>query len=42
MHDSQFSYCLSDLDNLAEELGIVLELTKDQPFQPFTTYIGFL
>ena len=42
MHDSQFSYCLSDLDNLAEELGMVLELTKDQPFQPFTTYIGFL
>jgi len=41
-HDSLFTYCLEDLDMLALELGIKLELSKDQPFRPSTTYIGFI
>ena len=41
-HNATFSYSLTDIDRLSEILGIPWETSKDQPFGPTTTYIGFV
>ena len=40
--DKQFSYNLSDIDEISAELGIPWEITKDQSFARSTIYIGFI
>lgn len=40
-HDKLFGYCLSDIDDLSTDLGIVWEIQKDQPFATSTICIGF-
>ena len=40
--DEQFSYNLSDIDEISAKLGIPWEITKDQPFANSTIYIGFV
>ena len=39
--DCQYSYNFDDIDFVSEQLGIPWERTKDLPFGPSTTYIGF-
>jgi hypothetical protein len=41
-HDKRFGYCLSDIDDLSVELGIIWEKQKDQNFASSTVCIGFL
>jgi hypothetical protein len=40
-HDALFTYSIADIDTTSTELGIPWEISKDQPFGPSTTYIGF-
>ena len=40
--DSQFSYCMADIDSLSDKLGIPWERAKDVPFSSSIPYIGFL
>ena len=39
--DSRFTYNFDDIDQISDQLGIPWDHSKDQPFQPSTTYIGF-
>jgi hypothetical protein len=39
--ESRFNYNFDDIDQISEQLGIPWDHSKDQPFQPSTTYIGF-
>lgn len=41
-HDKRFTCNMQDIDDLSEDLGIIWQPSKDQPFRTFTTYIGFL
>ena len=41
-HNAVFMYTLDDIDRVSDELGIPWEKSKDQPFAPSTTYIGFV
>ena len=41
-HDAAFSYNIADIDTTSDILGIPWEASKDQPFGPTTTYIGFI
>lgn len=41
-HDKRFSCNLQDIDTLSEELGIIWEPLKDQPFQTTTVHLGFV
>ena len=41
-HDALFTYALSDINALSDELGIPWETSKDQPFAHSTIYIGFI
>jgi hypothetical protein len=40
-HDASFTYTISDIDNVSDQLGIPWERSKDQPFSGSTIYIGF-
>ena len=40
--DAQFTYCMSDVDEISKELGIPWELEKDIPFGNEVPYIGFV
>jgi hypothetical protein len=40
-HDASFTYTISDIDNVSDQLGIPWERLKDQPFSGSTIYIGF-
>jgi len=33
---------MADIDSISATLGIPWEVSKDQPFSPTTTYIGFV
>jgi hypothetical protein len=39
--DSPFAYTLTHIDAISEELGIPWQSSKDQPFGPSFTYLGF-
>lgn len=41
-HDKLFTFNLQDVNETSDDLGIIWELLKDQPFAPSTIYIGFL
>jgi hypothetical protein len=41
-HDELFAYNLRDIDDLSDDLGIIWERLKDQPFASSTVYTGFL
>jgi len=40
-HDALFTYSMCDIDTISDRLGIPWELSKDQPFNTSTIYIGF-
>jgi hypothetical protein len=40
-HDTSFTYAISDIDDISDQLGIPWERSKDQPFDSSTIYIGF-
>jgi hypothetical protein len=40
--DTSFSYCIADIDEISENLGIPWGISKDQPFTNSTIYIGFV
>ena len=40
--DASFSYCIADIDEISQDLGIPWEISKDQPFADSTIYIGFI
>ena len=40
--DMRFTYNIADINKISESLGIPWETSKDQPFAPSTTYIGFV
>ena len=40
-HDATFSYNMADIDSISATLGILWEVSKDQPFGPTMTYIRF-
>jgi hypothetical protein len=39
--DSKFTYNFDDIDHISDQLGILWDHSKDQPFQSSTVYIGF-
>ena len=41
-HDATFTYNMADIDSISATLGIPWEVSKDQPFGPTMTYIGFV
>ena len=41
-YNQLFSYCLTDIDDVSDRLGIIWEQEKDQPFASSTICIGFL
>ena len=41
-HDTLYTYCLADIDDVADELGIPWERSKDLDFAAVFPYIGFL
>lgn len=41
-HDKLFTFCLQDIDDLSEDLGIIWERLKDQLFSTSTLYTGFI
>jgi hypothetical protein len=41
-HDKLFTFCLQDIDDTSEVLGIIWERLKDQLFSTSTLYIGFI
>jgi len=41
-HDTTFTYNMADIDSISATLGMPWEVSKDQPFGPTTTYIGFV
>lgn len=41
-HNKLFVYNLCDINELFDDLGIIWELHKDQPFASSTVYTGFL
>ena len=40
--DIPFTYNIADIDTISNVLGILWEVSKDQPFASATTYIGFI
>lgn len=40
--DRTFTYNIVDIDTISEDLGIPWEISKDQPFDSLTIYIGFV
>ena len=40
--DITFTYNITDIDDISENLGIPWEVSKDQPFASSTIYIGFV
>ncbi|CAA7260292.1 unnamed protein product [Cyclocybe aegerita] len=40
--ERRFTYCMSDIDAICNELGIPWETEKDVPFQSVVPFIGFL
>ena len=40
--DAHFTYNIMDIDKVSHKPGIPWETSKDQPFAPSTTYIGFI
>jgi hypothetical protein len=41
-HDANFTYNLDDINAIFQSLGTPWEISKDQPFNHSTTYIGFV
>jgi hypothetical protein len=40
-HDTSFTYAISDIDDVSDQLGIPWKRSKDQQFSSSTIYIGF-
>ena len=40
--DAPFAYTIDHIDAISDQLGIPWERSKDQPFSPHFTYLGFL